>query len=63
MEVWQVVFERCEDKEMIDVVEYVEAKQLLDVAVQMSKRAKEMGWELKLIRYMLTVVEKIESFV
>ena len=60
MSVYQVVFEECnDDGTLTDIVEYVEAAALKSVSDKMSQRADEMGWELKGVRYVLDVVERI----
>lgn len=60
MEVYQVVFEKCSDEgEITDVVEYVEARQLITVATKMEQRAQEMEWELKSVKYLLNIVERL----
>ena len=59
MKVFQVVMEGDHKKEVIDIVEYVQAADFAIVANAMVKRAEEMGDTLKSIKYVLTVAETI----
>jgi len=59
MNVYQVIFDRYNDDEVIEVIEYVSAYSFKAVSDRMFFHAKQMGWELKCVRYLLTIVETI----
>ncbi|MBD3251066.1 hypothetical protein GF380_01140 [Candidatus Uhrbacteria bacterium] len=60
MSVYQVIFEeQKEGGELVEILEYVEAKDLLSVAEAMDKKAHFLEWELTCIRYALNIAEKI----
>ena len=61
MPVYKVVFEECKkDGKLTDIIEYVEADDLKKVADKMSIKAEAMDWELKQVRYVLHIVERIQ---
>jgi len=60
MDVYQVIFDKHKDDGTItEIVEYVQAENLVSVAIAMDKREEGMDWTLKSVRYALTVVEII----
>jgi hypothetical protein len=59
MDTYQVMFEDPSEKEIKQIVEMVGGTTLERVAVAMSRRAAEMEWELRCVRYAMTVVEVV----
>ena len=62
MRVYQVIFEcERENNELIDQIQYVEAPDFESVAKRMIDQAEIYDHELKSIRYLFNIVEKIEK--
>ena len=62
MGVYQVIFEcERENNELVDQVHYVEAPDFESIAKEMIDYAKAYDHELKSIRYLFNVVQKIEK--
>ena len=60
MNIYQVMFEDPGEKEIKQIIEMVGGKTFKAVSDAMSRRADEMEWELRCIRYAMTVVEVVE---
>lgn len=63
MKVYQVIMEDISEKEVIDVIDYVVCDNLGMLAGIMERRAKDLGFVLRSVKYILTVVETIPSSV
>ncbi len=62
MGVYQVIFEECkEDGTCTNIEQFIEAKDLLSVAKNSHFQAEQMDWELKSVRYVLTIVGRIAA--
>ena len=60
MNVYQVVFDSPSEKGISEVVQYVSGSTLERVAESMSRRAAEMDWELRMVRWWCSVSEVVE---
>lgn len=59
MKVFQVIFEEDREGTLVDVIQYVAADNIKAVSDAMHKHAEEMDWDLKSVRYALTVTQTI----